>query len=227
MDGTGKTLLPGSDRRACPRLRHRAARRARHRRHDRAGHVHGHRGRRAPREEQAAGKATDARTSGSAGTLATAPGGHGTEYGMAIPTIAAPAEAQAFVDARIAEGSDYIKIVYDDGHAYGLTHADPRPGDADRLSSRPRTGAESSRSCTSATSGPRARRSRPARTGWRISSWTASPDPGSGSPSASHEGVRHPDAERPGVGGLARRRGEAGRGSPSRARTSPGERRGT
>ena len=56
-----------------------------------------------------------------AGTLATAPGGHGTEYGMAIPTIAVPAEAQAFVDARIAEGSDYIKIVYDDGHAYGLS----------------------------------------------------------------------------------------------------------
>src|SRR6185436_19013664 len=56
----------------------------------------------------------------SAGTLVTAPGGHGTEYGMAIPTIAAAADAQAFVDGRIAEGSDYIKIVYDDGSAYGL-----------------------------------------------------------------------------------------------------------
>ena len=50
----------------------------------------------------------------SAGTLVTAPGGHGTEYGMVIPTIASPEEAQAFVDARIAEGSDYIKIVFDD-----------------------------------------------------------------------------------------------------------------
>lgn len=54
-----------------------------------------------------------------AGTLATVPGGHGTEYGMTIPTLTRPEEAQAFVDARIAEGSDYIKIVYDDGHAYG------------------------------------------------------------------------------------------------------------
>lgn len=57
----------------------------------------------------------------SAGTLATAPGGHGTEYGFAIPTLTAPEQAQAFVDARIAEGSDYIKIVYDDGRAFGLT----------------------------------------------------------------------------------------------------------
>ncbi len=56
----------------------------------------------------------------SAGTLVTAPGGHGTEYGMKIPTIAAVADAQAFVDARIAEGSDYIKIVYDDGASYGM-----------------------------------------------------------------------------------------------------------
>src|SRR5262245_53047371 len=56
----------------------------------------------------------------SAGTLATAPGGHGTEYGFRIPTIGAPGEAQAFVDARIAEGSDYIKIVKDDGSSYGL-----------------------------------------------------------------------------------------------------------
>jgi imidazolonepropionase-like amidohydrolase len=56
----------------------------------------------------------------SAGTLVTAPKGHGTEYGIAIPTISSPGEAQAFVDARLAEGSDYIKIVYDDGHAYGI-----------------------------------------------------------------------------------------------------------
>jgi imidazolonepropionase-like amidohydrolase len=54
-----------------------------------------------------------------AGTLVTAPGGHGTEYGFAIPTIENPDDAQAFVDARLAEGSDYIKIVYDNGRAYG------------------------------------------------------------------------------------------------------------
>jgi imidazolonepropionase-like amidohydrolase len=57
----------------------------------------------------------------SAGTLVTSPKGHGTEYGMAIPTLASAEEAPAFVDARIAEGSDYIKIVYDDGATYGLS----------------------------------------------------------------------------------------------------------
>ncbi len=51
----------------------------------------------------------------SAGTLVTAPGGHGTEYGMAIPTLNSPGEAQAFVDARIAEGSHFIKIVMEEG----------------------------------------------------------------------------------------------------------------
>lgn len=55
----------------------------------------------------------------SAGILATSPGGHGTEYGFEIPTLTKPDEAQAWVDARLAEGSDYIKIVLDDGRAYG------------------------------------------------------------------------------------------------------------
>ena len=57
----------------------------------------------------------------SAGTLATAPGGHGTEYGMPIPTITQPDQAQAFVDARIKENSDWIKIVRDDGTSYSST----------------------------------------------------------------------------------------------------------
>jgi imidazolonepropionase-like amidohydrolase len=56
----------------------------------------------------------------SAGTLVTAPNGHGTEYGLVIPTIALPADAEAFVDARLAEGSDYIKVVYEDGRSHGL-----------------------------------------------------------------------------------------------------------
>lgn len=55
----------------------------------------------------------------SAGTLATAPEGHGTQYGLPIPTLSKPEEAQAWVDARIAEGSDYIKIVIEDLSAYG------------------------------------------------------------------------------------------------------------
>src|SRR6202043_2721257 len=44
---------------------------------------------------------------------------HGTEYGISVPTLSSPGEAQAWVDARIAEGSDYIKIVYDDASTYG------------------------------------------------------------------------------------------------------------
>lgn len=55
----------------------------------------------------------------SAGTLATVPGGHGTEYGMKIPTLTTAGEAPAFVKERVKEGSDYIKIVFDDGSAYG------------------------------------------------------------------------------------------------------------
>jgi imidazolonepropionase-like amidohydrolase len=57
----------------------------------------------------------------SAGYLATAPGGHGTEYGMPVPTLTRPDEAQAWVDARVGEGSDYIKIVLEDGKPYGVT----------------------------------------------------------------------------------------------------------
>ena len=48
----------------------------------------------------------------SAGTLVTAPKGHGTQYGMQIPVLHSPEEAEAFVAARKAEGSDFIKIVY-------------------------------------------------------------------------------------------------------------------
>lgn len=66
------------------------------------------------KRRQAAGEAPDEADLRSSGTLATAPGGHGTEYGMPIPTISAPGEARSFVDGRIDEGSDYVKIIYDD-----------------------------------------------------------------------------------------------------------------
>lgn len=71
------------------------------------------------RQEQSAGHASDRADLYSAGTLITAPGGHGTEYGIQIPTLSDPSQAQAFVDARIAEGSDYIKLILDDASAYG------------------------------------------------------------------------------------------------------------
>ena len=71
------------------------------------------------RQEQARFGAPDRADLFSAGILATAPGGHGTEYGMTIPTLTKPEEARAWVDARVAEGSDYIKIVLEDGSPYG------------------------------------------------------------------------------------------------------------
>lgn len=75
---------------------------------------------RAIEASQTAGRDRDIADLRTAGTLVTAPHGHGTEYGMNIPTLAPNDDAQAFVDARIAEGSDYIKVVYDDGATYGL-----------------------------------------------------------------------------------------------------------
>jgi imidazolonepropionase-like amidohydrolase len=72
------------------------------------------------RAEQAAGRANARADILSAGTVATAPGGHGTQYGVPIPTISSADSADAFVRARVAEGSDYIKIIVDDGSAYGV-----------------------------------------------------------------------------------------------------------
>jgi imidazolonepropionase-like amidohydrolase len=71
------------------------------------------------RRMESGGKNHDAADLRSSGTLATVEKGHGTEYGIKIPVLASAGEAQSFVDARIAEGSDYIKIIYDNGSAYG------------------------------------------------------------------------------------------------------------
>lgn len=49
----------------------------------------------------------------SAGTLVTSEGGHGTQFGLPIATIADPSAAGEFVRDRLGEGSDYIKIVYE------------------------------------------------------------------------------------------------------------------
>jgi len=54
-----------------------------------------------------------------AGFAATVPGGHGTEYGFKVPTITEPSEAVGWVNARIAEGSDVIKIMYEEGGENG------------------------------------------------------------------------------------------------------------
>lgn len=72
------------------------------------------------KERMAKGMLDDEADLFSAGILVTTPGGHGTEYGFAIPTLERPQDAEAFVAARVAEGSDYIKLVYDDGKSYGF-----------------------------------------------------------------------------------------------------------
>jgi imidazolonepropionase-like amidohydrolase len=61
----------------------------------------------------------------SAGFPATVPGGHGTEYGMDVPTLISPSEAERFVESRIREGSDYIKLMYTAGAE--LPRMNPRP----------------------------------------------------------------------------------------------------
>ncbi len=71
------------------------------------------------RAEQAKGPVTNRADIYSAGTLVTVAGGHGSEY-FPIPTFKTGDDAQAFIDARIAEGSDYIKLIEETGEAYGM-----------------------------------------------------------------------------------------------------------
>ncbi|MEO0576317.1 MAG: amidohydrolase family protein [Pseudomonadota bacterium] len=56
--------------------------------------------------------ATGEATLFSAGMLATTAGGHGTQYGIDVDTLANADEASKWVKRRKAEGSDYIKLVY-------------------------------------------------------------------------------------------------------------------
>jgi len=58
-----------------------------------------------------------------AGFMLTAPGGHGTERQRTAPTVRDARGVDEFVAQRVAEGSDYIKIIVDDGHVY----ARPQP----------------------------------------------------------------------------------------------------
>ena len=71
------------------------------------------------KREQASGKALDLADMFSAGLAATVPGGHGAE-GDAVPTLTRADEAQEFVDARLKAGSDYIKIIDEDGSEWSL-----------------------------------------------------------------------------------------------------------
>ena len=72
------------------------------------------------RQEQAEGRSGIRADLFSAGTLVTKAGGHGTQFGLPIATLGSAAEADAFVADRLAEGSDWIKLVLEDGHELGF-----------------------------------------------------------------------------------------------------------
>lgn len=66
------------------------------------------------RQEIVRGEHPNAADFRTAGIGASVPGGHPSEMeGPPYPMFGPNDDAQAFVDARIAEGSDYLKIIYD------------------------------------------------------------------------------------------------------------------
>ncbi len=71
------------------------------------------------RKQQVDGKANDRADVYSAGAAVTVKGGHGTQFGFAVPTVEGAADSAQFVNERIREGSDYIKLILEDGRAYG------------------------------------------------------------------------------------------------------------
>ncbi|HEY4531007.1 MAG TPA: CIA30 family protein [Luteimonas sp.] len=77
---------------------------------------------RAQRESLAATTQADLWT---AGATVTTEGGHGTQFGFPVPTLAPDGDAAAFVDARVAEGSDYIKLIVEDFSTHSPDHRLP------------------------------------------------------------------------------------------------------
>lgn len=75
------------------------------------------------KRDRAALQATNRSDVYSAGTLVTARSGHGTQFGLPIPTLDAAEQADAFIAARVAEGSDFIKLVIEDGTLVGRSRA--------------------------------------------------------------------------------------------------------
>ncbi|MCC6394398.1 MAG: amidohydrolase family protein [Bryobacterales bacterium] len=67
------------------------------------------------REEQRQGSVYHRADMLSAGAAATVPGGHGARGGSAVPTISTPEQAPDFVNRRVEEGSDFIKIILEPG----------------------------------------------------------------------------------------------------------------
>lgn len=74
----------------------------------------------AMRAEQEAGAASYRADLYSAGTLATAPEGHGTQFGLDIATLTEPGQAEAWVADRVAAGADYVKVIIESGEELGM-----------------------------------------------------------------------------------------------------------
>jgi imidazolonepropionase-like amidohydrolase len=68
------------------------------------------------KKQRGGGGPPDAADHLTAATPITVPKGHPTQMdGPPIPTLGPGDDVQAFVDARIAEGADYVKVIYDHG----------------------------------------------------------------------------------------------------------------
>lgn len=68
------------------------------------------------RRQQAAGAVPD-RADVFAGGPVTVAGGHGTQFGVALPTLDDPEQTEAFIADRVAAGADFIKVIYEAGSA--------------------------------------------------------------------------------------------------------------
>ena len=77
------------------------------------------------RRQQAAGRASG-RADIFAGGGVTVEGGHGTQFGISLPTLDDPEQTETFIADRVAEGADFIKVIYEGGGTVGRpipTHA--------------------------------------------------------------------------------------------------------
>ncbi len=66
------------------------------------------------RRQQAQGAASD-RADVIAGGGVTVDGGHGTQFGISLPTLDDPEQTEQFIADRAAEGADFIKVIYEAG----------------------------------------------------------------------------------------------------------------
>ena len=66
------------------------------------------------RRQQQAGAVPD-RADVFAGGPVTVAGGHGTQFGIALPTLDDPEQTETFIADRMAAGADFIKVIYEPG----------------------------------------------------------------------------------------------------------------